>query len=136
MATLAPADAKAIDALLKTFGELFSSGDMESWSALFHERSDFISWGGLWWTSREANLAAHDSIPPAVAAQLPAYRYATVKWQALGDDVVLAHGRWDWPGFTADELPPEDRAGLLTIVLLKDEESWKIRAVHNTRIAA
>lgn len=132
--SLAQADAKAVEGLLDSFGHLFASGDMEGWAALFHDRSDFISWGGVWWTTREENLAAHRSIPPAIAAQLPAYRSTTVKWRALGPDVVLAHGRWDWPGFVADDGPPEDRAGLLTIVLHKSEEGWRIRAVHNTRI--
>lgn len=133
---LSASDEAAVDDLLDSFGRLFRAGDMEGWAALFHDRSDFISWGGIWWTSRAENLAAHRAIPAAVAVQLPAYRYTTVKREALGAEIVLAHGRWDWPGFVADGAPPEDRAGLLTIVLRKGEPGWRIRAVHNTRIGS
>lgn len=134
-AAFSSADAEDVDAILESFGRLFSSGDMEEWSALFDEQSDFISWRGIWWTSREENRAAHLAVPPSIAVQLPAYRYETVKWCPIANDVVLAHGRWEWAGFVDDGEPAQDRAGLLTIVLCKGGEGWRIRAVQNTRTA-
>lgn len=129
-----PADVTAIDTLLHDVGAFFAAGDMRSWAALFAEQSDFISWGGIWWTSREAIRDGHLGIPAQVADQLPAYRFAALKWEPLSESVALAHGRWDWPGFTADDIEPEDRAGLLTLILVKTGQEWKIRAAQNTRI--
>lgn len=127
-------DVTAIDKLLRNVGECFAAGDMESWSDLFAERSDFITWGGMWWTSRVAIREGHDAIPSPVTAQLPAYRFEPLKWEMLSPTVAIAHGRWDWPDFQAGDAPKEDRAGLLTLTLLRIVGRWKIRAAQNTRI--
>lgn len=128
-------DVDAINALLRRMGEFFTQGDMESWSGLFAEKADFISWGGLWWTSRTAIHQGHDAIDAAIAAQLLAYRFEPLKWEALAPTVALAHGRWDWPDFRAGDAPAEDRAGLLTLTLLRIAGIWKIRAAQNSRVA-
>lgn len=128
-------DASAIDALVTDFGRLFSANDMKGWSDLFTDRADFISWGGVWWRTRAEIFAGHLQIPSAVSVQLSAYRLSPLDRELLSENTALAHARWDWKAFAEEGAEPEDRAGVLTLVLVKVDGSWKVRAAQNTRLS-
>lgn len=126
-------DVTAIDKLLRNVGECFAAGDMESWSALFAEKADFVGGNGLWWTSRAAIEKGHGSLACHRRAHRPSYMFKPLKWEALSPTVAVAHGQWDWTGFPAGDGLGDDQTGVLTLILLRIAGCWKIRAAHNLR---
>jgi uncharacterized protein (TIGR02246 family) len=114
--------------------ESWASDDMSRWSELFTEDCDFVSWTGVWWRSRAENLTGHTSVSRAIAAQRPRYRIDIASVELLAPDIALVHATWVWPGFIpAAGVAAEDRAGILTMILVERGGQWLIRASHNTR---
>ncbi|GGV27044.1 hypothetical protein GCM10010182_57470 [Actinomadura cremea] len=109
--------------------------EMDAWGAYFTDDCDFITHRGLWWRTRSDNVDGHKDVPAPVVAQKRNYAQEIVSIAGLAPDVALVHTRWEWP---EHRLPgakaPEDRGGLITMVLVRLQDTWKIRAVHNTRV--
>jgi uncharacterized protein (TIGR02246 family) len=125
---------KAIEAVLASYGEAWRSRDMDRWGALFTPDSDFITWRGACWTSRDENVAAHKAVPPAIADQMPNYQLTLAGLALLSDSIALVHAEWFWPRFVEAGQAPEDRRGVITMVLVKRDGQWRIRASQNSRI--
>jgi uncharacterized protein (TIGR02246 family) len=125
---------KAIEAVLASYGETWRSGVMDRWGTLFTPDSDFITWRGVWWTSRDENVAAHKAVPPAIADQMRNYQLTLAGLELLSDSIALVHAEWFWPSFAEAGQAPEDRRGLITMVLVKRDGQWRIRASQNSRI--
>ncbi|MGX2994552.1 YybH family protein [Streptomyces sp. JNUCC 64] len=127
-------DERDIRKTLDVYTDLWKRHEMDAWGELFTEDSDFITHRGLWWTSREANVAGHKDVPPEVLAQKANYGQEVVGVQAVAPDVALVHTVWSWP---EHRLPgagePEDRRGLVTLLMVRRDGRWLIRAAHNTR---
>jgi uncharacterized protein (TIGR02246 family) len=125
---------EAIERLLKSYVEAWHRNDMEHWGALFTEDCDFVGWKGIWWKSRGENVAGHKVIPEFIARQMPNYRAESARISFLAPDVALVHAVWTWPGFVpAPDCFPENRSGILTMVLVRRNDAWLIRASHNSR---
>lgn len=109
--------------------------EMDAWGAYFTDDCDFITHRGVWWRTRRDNVEGHKDVPASVIAQKRNYTQEIVDIAAIAPDVALVHTRWSWPDHAlpgADA--PEDRTGLITMVLVRRDGAWKIRAVHNTRV--
>lgn len=130
------ADIEAARALMRDFEQAWHVRDFERWGELFTPDADFITWRGVWWKTRAENVAGHRAAPAAVAAQMPNYRLRLEELDCLSGEVALAHASWRWAGFAEAGQAPEDRRGLLTLVLVREARGWRIRALHNTRIGA
>lgn len=126
---------REVRALLADYTDLWIRHDMREWGGLFTEDSDFITHRGLWWRSRAENVRGHEDVPEAVIAQKRNYFQEILDIQHIAPDVVLVHTRWNWP----EHLLPaaeaaEDRQGLITMILVRRDDRWLIRAAHNTRV--
>ncbi|MFD0904540.1 YybH family protein [Actinomadura sediminis] len=109
--------------------------EMDAWGACFTDDCDFITHRGVWWRTRRDNVEGHKDVPASVVAQKRNYTQEVVSIAAIAPDVALVHTRWSWPGHTLPGAAvPEDRTGLITMVLVRRDGAWKIRAVHNTRV--
>ncbi|MCT2589691.1 SgcJ/EcaC family oxidoreductase [Streptomyces sp. N2-109] len=129
------ADEREIRRTLASYTGLWVRHEMDAWGELFTEDSDFITHRGIWWTSRQENVAGHKDVPGSVLDQKENYSQEVVSIQGVTPEVALVHTAWDWPGH---RLPgaetPEDRRGLITLVLVRQPTgAWLIRAAHNTR---
>jgi uncharacterized protein (TIGR02246 family) len=124
------ADTDAIDDVLTAYVDTWRHDDMEAWGRLFTADSDFVTHTGLWWSSREENVAEHQAVPAAVSEQKSRYTLSARKTSFLAPDIALVHASWAWPGFV---LEPADRSGIITMVMVKQGSTWLIRASHNTR---
>jgi uncharacterized protein (TIGR02246 family) len=130
-------DEQDIKAVMEATTDLWIRHDMDAWGAYFTDDADFVAHSGLWWPSREANVAGHKDVPASVIDQKRNYKQEVVAVAEVAPDVALVHTRWSWPDFqplTADA--PEPRAGLISYVLVKLAGRWLIRAAQNTRLAA
>ncbi|MBE1533807.1 YybH family protein [Actinomadura algeriensis] len=109
--------------------------EMDAWGAYFTDDCDFITHRGLWWRTRRDNVEGHKDVPASVVAQKQNYSQEVVSITAIAPGVALVHTRWSWPGHTPPGAEaPEDRTGLITMVLVELDGTWRIRAVHNTRV--
>ena len=124
----------AIERLFARYMRAWHDNDMTAWGTCFTPDSDFISWRGVWWRNLEENLVAHRALPADISAQLPKYDLVLEDMVFLRPDVALVHARWLWADFTEVGRAPENREGMLTMVLVKQEGDWRIRATHNARI--
>jgi uncharacterized protein (TIGR02246 family) len=129
-------DEQQIRSLLSQYIEYWRRADIENWAGLFTDDSDFITWKGLWWQTREETIAGHRTVADFIRSQQVGYQLECCKIRMLAPSVALVHAVWRWPGFK--ELPeaePENRRGILTMVLVRTQSGWRIRASHNTRMS-
>jgi uncharacterized protein (TIGR02246 family) len=127
-------DETAIDSVLSRYVETWRTDDMDGWGGLFTDDSDFVTHGGVWWKSKHENVSGHKAVPDAVSRQKPRYRLDRTKACFLTPDIALVHATWQWPGFVqspGDE--PADRSGIVTMVMVRQDGRWLIRASHNSR---
>lgn len=128
-------DEKDIKSTFTTYVEAWRKHDMDTWGSLFTDDADFVGNSGEWAKSNRENVAMHKAIPDTVIRQMANYGLQTAKIDFLGPDIALVHAIWEWPGFIqrSDE-EPADRKGIITMVMMKQEGKWLIRASQNTRI--
>lgn len=127
-------DERDIRNTLATYTDLWVRHEMDDWGELFTEDSDFITHRGIWWRSRRENVAGHKDVPDSVLAQKKNYTQEIVSIRAVTPDVALVHTAWSWPDHLQPSSDtPENRGGLVTLVMVKRGGSWLIRAAHNTR---
>ncbi|WID95739.1 SgcJ/EcaC family oxidoreductase [Bosea vestrisii] len=129
-------EVKAIQVLMASYLAAWHATDMERWAEHFTQDSDFITWRGIWWKTRDENFDAHKDIPASIAEQMKNYQLSVEQIALLSPTVALVHARWHWPDFVEGGHPPEDRQGLLTMVVVKGDDHWRIRATHNGRVEA
>lgn len=110
--------------------------DIAAWTDYFTEDSDFVTWRGIWWHSRSENESGHNSMPDLIRNQLHNYSLSVDDLSILEPTVALVHASWTWANFIESGHHPEDRSGLMTMVMIKKNDKWKIRALQNTRTDA
>jgi len=120
------------DAVAWAFADAWNRHDMEDFGRLFHESASFVNVRGMQMQGRESIQAQHASIHAGV------YRDSALVVRVedsaeLAAGVVVSHGRFDLSG---DARPPgQIRPTLLTLVITRADDAWKIAAAHNTEIA-
>ncbi|MBF6351071.1 SgcJ/EcaC family oxidoreductase [Nocardia flavorosea] len=131
---MSPEDEHDIRTTLAAHTALWVGHDMDEWGTYFTEDSDFITHRGIWWRTRQDNIDGHKDVPEPVLRQKKNYTQQVLSIAALTPEVALVHTRWSWP---EHRLPgadaAEDRTGLITLVMVKHQDRWMIRAAHNTR---
>ncbi|WP_129649593.1 SgcJ/EcaC family oxidoreductase [Peristeroidobacter agariperforans] len=133
----AAAELEAIRKLLETYLAAWRRHDMQAWGALFTDDADFVTHAGLWWRSNAENVAGHESVPASVIEQKVSYELQVSSIRLLADGIALVHAHWYWPGFMPPTGgPAADAGGIITMVLVRRDGRWAIRASHNTKILA
>lgn len=131
----AAAEIEAIRELLDTYVVTWKRNDMQAWGTLFTEDADFVTHAGIWWKSNAENVAGHEAVPASVIEQKRRYELHVSAIRLLTEDVALVHANWYWPAF----VPPTggqaaDVQGIITMVLVRRDGRWLIRASHNTKM--
>ncbi|WP_225727523.1 MULTISPECIES: SgcJ/EcaC family oxidoreductase [unclassified Nocardia] len=128
-------DELSIRSALTEQTELWIRHEMDAWGEYFTDDADFITHRGIWWRTRQENVQGHKDVPESILRQKRNYSQRIVSVDAITSDVALVHTAWNWP---EHRLPGADRAadrgGLITLVMVKRDGAWLIRAAHNTRV--
>lgn len=128
-------DEEAIEKVLATYVETWNRNDMDAWGTLFTEDVDYVNRGGGWWQSNEENVEGHRVIHRMlVRRQVKMDLQATVaKISFLEPNIALVHARTKGSGVAASGEERELK-GVMTIVMVKREGKWLIRALQNTLV--
>lgn len=114
------------------FAAAWSRHDMEALGRLFHDDADFVNVVGLQMRGRES-IQDHHGIIHAGAYRNSTLRVAVEDARKLGPDVIVADVHSELEG--DERAPLQTRQTLMTIVIEKRIDEWKIVAAHNTAIA-
>lgn len=126
----------AIEHVLNTYVERWKRHEMKAWGALFTDDADFVTHAGLWWQGAEQNVAGHEAVPDSVIRQKSRYELRTAAIHFLAEDVALVHAHWHWPEFVSPAGgEASDLRGIITMVMVRRESTWLIRASQNTKVA-
>ncbi|MAU70749.1 MAG: hypothetical protein CML04_01525 [Pseudozobellia sp.] len=121
--------------VFRTYEEAWNLNDIEAWGELFTTDTDFITWSGAWFRSNQVNVEnhqkAHDKLKEM--GQNMTYNLQLESIDLIKDDTALVHATWYWPFFKIED-SVEDRKGILTMLMIKNEGEWLIRTTQNTRI--
>ena len=134
----APAGARArtdedeIHALLVVHTEQWNLHDIDAWAEILHDDADWVHWGGGYWRGKSQIVAGTKEIHRTYyrASRMTPQRVEDLTF--LTPDIALAHVRSE---LTGDERAPGEtfqyrKSALFT----RKAGSWRIRALHNTRI--
>ena len=125
-------DEDAIHALLVAHTQQWNLHDIDAWAEILHDDADWVHWGGGYWRGKEQVKAGTREIHSTY------YRNSRMTPQRVEDltflspDIALAHVRSE---LTGDERSPGVTFQYRKSVLFtRKAGSWRIRALHNTRI--
>ncbi|MGA5542341.1 SgcJ/EcaC family oxidoreductase [Mycobacterium sp. NPDC051198] len=128
-------DRQDIRAVMAATTDLWVAHDMDGWGRYFTEDADFVAHSGLWWTSRQDNVEGHRDVPESVVRQKRNYTQRVEAIDEIAPGVALVHTRWDWPDHVQPDSEAQDRSGIISYVLVENDERWLIRSAHNTRVS-
>ena len=110
----------------------WNEGDGQAFGEPFAPDADFVDIRGEHHRSQEAIVAGHQAIFDSI------YKGSSVDYELTGarelsDEVILAHA-------TADLSAPSgplagEHSSVLSLVLVRGGDGWKIAAFHNTLVA-
>jgi len=127
-------DTTAIRRIATQWEEAWNRHDMSAMAALLTDDADFVNVGGMHWKGREQIEREHAK---RHQMQLKESVWATrdVQVQFLKPDLALVHIEWAIHGDRdPDGTLRKPRLGVFTWVMLKDKDTWRIRAAHNTNV--
>jgi uncharacterized protein (TIGR02246 family) len=117
------------------FTESWNHHDMNALANLYAKDADFVNVIGMWWRGRDEILREHVTLhngrmkQTTLATETPVIRL-------LAPNVAVAHAKWELrgdagaPGWKVGEV----RRGILSHVLVKQADGWKIVSTQNTDI--
>ena len=128
-------DEAAIQKVIADYVEAWNKHDMTAWGKLFTDDVDYVNRGGGWWKSNKENVEGHELIHNMLVKQKQkmTYKSNVEKITFLKPDIAVVHATWEWPGFTGpsgEEV--KDFKGIITMVTVKRNGTWLIRALQNT----
>jgi len=110
---------------------------MDAYAAQFTADADFVNVVGMHWRGRHEIGSRHAEIHQTIFrhSQLQQLGHSL---QFINPDTAVAHLEWRMTGHDTKHLndwrTPEVRTGVMTIVLVRSGDTWRIRAAHNTDI--
>ncbi|MFC5231223.1 SgcJ/EcaC family oxidoreductase [Pseudonocardia zijingensis] len=125
----------SVEDTLTRLAAAWNDGDATAYADLFTPDATYVIFDGTVVRGRTAIEEGHRAL---FAGPLRGFRMdpptATVPVRYLGGDVahVLAAGGTRPPG---QEATPADRASVVSFVLVRDGDDWRIAAFQNTRAA-
>jgi uncharacterized protein (TIGR02246 family) len=128
-------DEEAIRKVLADYVEKWNEHDMTAWGKLFTDDVDYVNRGGGWWESNKENVEGHRLIHDMLVKQKQkmTYKSNVEKITFLKPDIAIVHATWEWPGFTTPSgEEAKDFKGIITMVMVKQNGLWLIRALQNT----
>ncbi len=125
-------DSAAVAALLRDWEGAWNAHDMTRFAALFTEDANMVTVGAGHLVGRRAIEADH--APKHVTRfRESVLRNEPPSVRFLTPDIALVHLRWAMRGDrNADGSAREPRSGLLSCVVMRTPDGWRVRAAHNT----
>ncbi|MCE7981507.1 MAG: SgcJ/EcaC family oxidoreductase [Caldilinea sp. CFX5] len=125
-------DESAVRHLFQQLMAAWAAGDADAYGALFTEDADYIAFDGVNAKGRAAIVASHK---PLFERFLKG-SYLTgdlVSLRKLAPNVILAHavGSIVDPGRST---PKPERLSSQTLIAVQEQDEWRFRAFHNTRV--
>lgn len=130
------ADETAVRAVAERHAAAWNRHDMRDYAALFAEDADCITAIGTRWRGRdeiERAMAQHH----ATVFRATRLTNRDVAVRFLAADIALAHITWGLEGMlnrAGETLPP--REGMITLVVRRGSDGWRIASFQNTDKAA
>ena len=135
---LAPADAASIQAVLDRQTAAWNRHDIDAFVAETTPDVDWVNVVGMHWQGREAVRRAHVAFHKGMFAHsrlLPA-ETSVMRQLAPGVALVVYRGKIEGVGQTPDGRPYPTDGSVMTMVLVKTAQGWRIAHAHNTTINA
>ena len=110
----------------------WNAADGRAFSTPFTEDADFVAIRGDYHRTREAIAHGHQAIFDTIYKG-STVRYELVDARMLTDDVVVAHARSSLQAPTGPLMGHHN--SMMTLVLAREGETWRIAAFHNTLVA-
>jgi len=123
-------DESEIRQLIQTLADAWSKGDGELFASSFSDTHDFIVWNGYYFPnqSRMRNAKAHSGLFNSIFKNTDLY-YVVDKVKFITDEVALVHF---YGALVKDGEPrPKDPSVLISTVIVKGDDGWKIESFHN-----
>jgi uncharacterized protein (TIGR02246 family) len=136
--TLAPDDAAAIQSVLDRQTAAWNAHDIDAFVAETTPDVDWVNVVGMHWQGRDAVRRAHVIFHKGFFAHsrlLPA-ETSVMRQIAPGVALVVYTGRIEGVGPTPDGAPYPTDGSIMTVVMVKTPEGWRIAHAHNTYINA
>lgn len=106
----------------------WNEGDAKAFASLFTAEADYITGRGRWLKGREA-IEEEFSVSDAKASVV---RINNAQIRLLNTDVALVHHTWEMAGQATEGSPV--RRGIITQVLIRQDQRWLIAALQNTDV--
>ncbi len=125
-------DRSGIEALEGRWQDAWNRHSARDLGALFTEDVDFVTVGGTWLKGR-TDFERYHAEKLRTQFKDSRFRVNQVHIGRLRPDLALVHVEWRLEGDRdPDGKPRQPREGIFTQIIVKDGDSWKIRASHNT----
>lgn len=124
------ADEQAIRANISTMQEGWNAKSGEKFASVFYEVHDFIVWNGYYFpnSTRQMTTRSHQGLFDGPFRNFDiALKVDKIKF--LKPDIALTH--IIGAGYTKGEAIPENPTVLMSIIMQKKGDSWKIISFHN-----
>ncbi len=129
---ISKADETAIRELLANMAEAWANGDGHAYGELFRSDAHYVTAPGERVIGRQAIADAHQKIFDSFFRHTRLGAGYPAELQPLTSDIVLVHGSGAvlFRGEEETNVPPN---GLMTMVVIKQNDTWKIAAFNNTQ---
>ena len=134
--SIAPDDAAAIRAIVDRRRDAWNRHDMDAWVADTMPDVEWINVVGMHWKGRETVRRAHAVIHKGLFAKSRLLPPEQIEMRQIAPNVVIVTSinKIEGVGLRSDGTPYPDDGNLLTTVLVKSPEGWRIAHAHNGHI--
>lgn len=131
-------DARAIEAVLERQREAWNRHDIDAFVAETTPDVDWVNVVGMHWRGRDAVRKAHIAFHKSMFAKstLQPPEIATMRQLAPGVVLVVKREVIEGVGLTPGGTPYPADGAIMTLILVRTAEGWRIAHAHNTNINA
>ena len=131
-------DVAAIHQVLDRLTDAWNRHDMDAYVAELTPDADWVNVVGMHWSGRDTVRRAHAAFHKGMFAHSRMTPPQMVEVRLLAPDVALVVfvSRIEGVGLTPGGTPYPTDGAIMTMVLLKTAEGWRIAHAHNTNINA
>jgi uncharacterized protein (TIGR02246 family) len=125
----------AITAVIDGFQDAWNRHDAPGISALFVEDADYVNGVGMWFRSRAELLDSMTRYHKTIFRST--HLKTTIADVRLSrPDVAVLHMTWEMDGERSlDDSSVSSRQGLVTMIMTRESDGWKISGFQNTDVA-
>ena len=127
-------DLASLRNLVHQWDRYWNAHDMDSMGTLLREDVDFVNVAGQWMKGKKETVAVHKERHEIVFRN-STFISTSEDIKYVKDDLAILHINWGITGdVDPDGNPRTPRTGIFTWVVIKENQRWKILAVHNVNV--